>query len=428
MFVLWLITGVLGYAHKIPIIGRIVSLLSLWYGRTTWWKILLTMRKWFILFNAMIGVFVVFKTTGFTPDLLLNNVVMMGHTYFEIFTNLTKKIFTWFVELFDHKVIPNIPGDKPIIPGSNGGIKTIYDLKRNPFLDNLSSTSMSESLRESYKDMFNIRVEPIPTSWYKDTTTWLWIGGIVLSLGGLYFGYKFLFDPTFIDNMNNSGTATAKPSPIDPSGSGEGSNPILNGIGIISKYVNNGIKKLNPLYWFMSSTDTNAQLQSFLENQNDIHRSNMRFYPFTEINPYDSWLTRMRISYLGETSFELSNRMKARQLALSGIDEILNSKPITESPVLGALSGFNSGFTTPRIGTVGLNNRYVSSGAGVGFLDTLEASTSFHSTFNKLSSLPATPQNIPTSLPEMDVSDIKPVNPSWTEHVINKEELANYNN
>jgi len=34
---LWLITGVLGYAHKIPYIGRIIALLGLWYGRTTWW-------------------------------------------------------------------------------------------------------------------------------------------------------------------------------------------------------------------------------------------------------------------------------------------------------------------------------------------------------------------------------------------------------
>jgi len=35
MFYLWLITGILGYAQKIPFISKIVTLLSLYYGRTT---------------------------------------------------------------------------------------------------------------------------------------------------------------------------------------------------------------------------------------------------------------------------------------------------------------------------------------------------------------------------------------------------------
>jgi hypothetical protein len=37
MFMLWVISGILGYAHKIPFIGKTIALLSLWYGRTTWW-------------------------------------------------------------------------------------------------------------------------------------------------------------------------------------------------------------------------------------------------------------------------------------------------------------------------------------------------------------------------------------------------------
>ena len=52
MFHLWLITGVLGYARKIPFISKVFTLLSLWYGKTTWWKILVKIRKLFIIFNA----------------------------------------------------------------------------------------------------------------------------------------------------------------------------------------------------------------------------------------------------------------------------------------------------------------------------------------------------------------------------------------
>ena len=424
MFNLWLITGILGYASKIPIIGRIISLLTIWYGRTTWWKILVKLRKVFITFNAIIGVFVVFKTTGFTPDLLLNNIVMMGHTYFEIFTNLTKRLFTWFFDLFDHKIVPNVPGDKPSINKSDSsGVWTPrgIDYGINNRLPKFDSIPNKDSLRETYANLFNITVDPTPISWYKDYTTWLWIGGILCTIGGLYFGYKFIIDPLFIDNINNSGTSTVKPSPTsptDPSGGasgGDASNPILNGIFNVTRYVNNGIKKLNPMYWFMSSSDTSSQIQAFIDNQNSIHRSDMRFYPFTNINPYDSWITRMRIHWLGETTFELTNRMNARQIALSGIDNILNYNKNTESPLLGSgtltpLYGIKSGFSTPRIGTVGLTPSYRS---GAGFLELIEQSSSFQNTFDKLASLPSTPTVNPTTLPETDITELKGVNPSW---------------
>jgi hypothetical protein len=39
MFMLWLLSWVIFYAHKIPFIGKITTFLSIWYGRTTVWKI-----------------------------------------------------------------------------------------------------------------------------------------------------------------------------------------------------------------------------------------------------------------------------------------------------------------------------------------------------------------------------------------------------
>jgi hypothetical protein len=59
---LYIITGVLGYAHKIPIIGKLITIAGLWYGKTTIWKILVKLRKIFIVLNAIIGVYMVFKT------------------------------------------------------------------------------------------------------------------------------------------------------------------------------------------------------------------------------------------------------------------------------------------------------------------------------------------------------------------------------
>jgi len=68
MFTLWVITAVLSYANKIPFIKQIVSMLSLYYGRTTFWKILIKLRKAFIMFNALLGVFMVYNTVGFSYD------------------------------------------------------------------------------------------------------------------------------------------------------------------------------------------------------------------------------------------------------------------------------------------------------------------------------------------------------------------------
>jgi hypothetical protein len=118
MFMLWVITTVLAYAHKIPFIGRIITLLSIWYGRTTIWKILVRIRKIFIAFNALIGVYMVYKSVGFGPDNVLAGFVGMGHTYLEIFMNFTKRLFNWIFELFDYKVIPNVPNTPPSSPPS----------------------------------------------------------------------------------------------------------------------------------------------------------------------------------------------------------------------------------------------------------------------------------------------------------------------
>lgn len=53
-FGLWIFTALLSYGHKIPIIKQLIKILSLWYGRTTWWKTLVSLRKTFIIINALL--------------------------------------------------------------------------------------------------------------------------------------------------------------------------------------------------------------------------------------------------------------------------------------------------------------------------------------------------------------------------------------
>lgn len=172
-FMLYLITGVLAYAHRIPYINRIIAILGAIYGRTTIWKLLSTLRKVFIVINAIIGVYIVFKTAGFSFENILMGWTAVGETYLQTLVSLTGKLFKWFVELFDHKVVPNVPGDngglhsrwfsKPPIP-KNKSIFTALGEKSN--LPNLIEND-TFSLRNLYKDSTVVNSNP----WYKDSTT-----------------------------------------------------------------------------------------------------------------------------------------------------------------------------------------------------------------------------------------------------------------
>jgi hypothetical protein len=200
MFMLWLGTAILSYAHKIPYIKYIISVLSVMYGRTTIWKVFVKLRKLFIIFNAAIGVYMVFKTVGFSYDNILAGFVGMGNSYLELFTNFTKRLFNWFVELFDHKVIPNVPGDN-----GTGGTK-VKDALWTSSDRHLIQPKVEDSLRKTYNSLLNIQVEPTYTPWYKDLSTWLWIvGGVAV----VYLGYKFIIDPLFISDLGrDNGTTT----------------------------------------------------------------------------------------------------------------------------------------------------------------------------------------------------------------------------
>lgn len=114
---LYIITGVLGYAYKIPLIRKILMGLSFWYGKSTWWQVLVKIlrisRKMLVLLNAAIGVYVVFKTVGFSFDNILMGFMALGTEYFIILKNIVNRMFNWFVELFDYKLIPNIPNNPP---------------------------------------------------------------------------------------------------------------------------------------------------------------------------------------------------------------------------------------------------------------------------------------------------------------------------
>lgn len=80
--------------NKIPFFKRIINKIKPYLTKTGIWTIIIMIRKLIIIFNAIIGVYVVYKTTGITSESFLANFIGMGVRYIEIFTDFTKNLFT----------------------------------------------------------------------------------------------------------------------------------------------------------------------------------------------------------------------------------------------------------------------------------------------------------------------------------------------
>jgi hypothetical protein len=404
MFWLYIITGVLSYAHKLPYIRKLISLLALWYGRTTWWKILIKIRRIFIMINAMIGLMIVIKTTGFSTDNIFAGISAMGYTYLELLFNFTKRLFNWFVELFDHKIVPNVPGTPssptnhirwPVnTPSSTEGQRLLSEKWLNEIRNKVS-------LQDFLQNPFNVNIST-PSPWYKEWSTYFWIIGIV---SVAFIGYKFIIDPLFIENLPSypsgpKGKGIDIPSPDTPTQTNFIPQPPKNMFSLLSwaawkagSSTLTGIKMLNPLYWIPLSTDTTAAIERFMDNQISENYDN-RFYPFTEVNPFDPWYTKLRIHLLGETNFELTSRNLFKKDILVKLIPSESPRIITSLP------------TTPTIGHIGL-------GLGVNSGDAIDASTSYFRTLTKISSAPSTSKLTPINLP---VESLEGGMNSWNLH------------
>lgn len=343
-FMLYLVTGVLAYAHKIPFLGRIISLLAAYYGRTTIWKILVKARKAFVIFNALLGLLLVFKTTGFSTDNLVVGFTTIGETYIQSFFSLTKRLFYWFVELFDHKIVPNVPGD-------NGGTwfsrSKIHESK-SLIPSSLNIPNLIENDTFSLRKLY-MNSTPSSTPWYRDSSTWMWIIGGACTLGMVYLGYKLVTDPIYIISFFKSSpiiNTEAPTPPIDPEITLDSrtinrswfSSIISSAKGFgtgVSNVYKATINRLNPFNYFVSVADNSDQFNLFMEIQNDLNRANRRLYPFTTNNPFNSYFTRLRIHYFGENVSEWTTRSQR----IMDAERIYNSLSISRGKMIDISGG-----------------------------------------------------------------------------------------
>jgi len=376
MMYLYLLSWIFLFINKMPYIKYIVTIMGAIYGRTTIWSLLIKIRKIFIIINALIGVYIVFKTTGFTSESFLANFVALGNSYIEILSNFTKKLFNWLLDILGYDIEPKFPKNKPLIKYNNP--LDFY----NPFNKHLDLNNKWAT--ELYKP-HNININFTP--WYKDLSAWLWIGGIFGSLGLLYIGYSFLTNPTFLQDLFGNNTPGTGPFPYpdnDPNNipyvQPEGIESPLN---TILTFAYDSLNKLNPLNYLSNPFNNNVNVEAFY-NQQDSYNYNKNFYPFTEINPTLPWYQRLRISLLGETFKEGIERLNVKRNVLNDLVPI-------------ALQDMRTGSLTPSVANVGIGIRHVS---GSDFMEVIEASSSFRNTLHKVASLPSTPKFIPSQLPD----------------------------
>jgi hypothetical protein len=420
---LFILTTIISYANKLPIINKIVNLLQFWYGKTSWWQILVKIRKAFILFNAALGLMLMFKITGLTSENILASFYLLGNNYMEAFFNLSRRIFNWFVDLFDHKIIPNVPGD------SSGGILSKNNTPSNTIinkaLENIKLDQLLNTDGPSLRKLYGGSIENTP--WYKDWSILLWITGGIVTIGVLYFGYMVFIDPIF---THTSTPATGGP-PINP-GIPDTPDITLNDTflgnlwnsatgGVIKTY--RGITNtLNPFNYYVSASESQNQFNNFMEMQNDMNRSDRRFYPFTDVNPLDSKVTKLRKYFIGESTAEFFERTRARQYAeriyeglrLTGKDSLVGgSTPIpwdryrTLTPTI-----WGTGLQTP------INTSLNIPSTISGLLETwnLPGEELIERKLSKIPQLPKTELGNPTP----DLSN------KWTNHAVDREELMKY--
>lgn len=291
---MYLFSWIAFLANKLPFTSKLTSMLKLYYGRTSIWRMLVLARKAFIVFNAIIGVIAVLKLTGMSYGSFLSNFVMMGTTYVDLFQSFIRKLFNWIFDLFDYKVVPNVPNNNiSWWPGSKA--QTWY---KSPMIKN--DIMEIAKLKDMLPSPINSSITHIDLPWYKDWYNWVWYGSAIVGLVSIgvlaYIGYTNYYDRiadmfpfqrhagNAIDptggTANNNIAGNAGGNPILPPVNPEAGDPLIN-LAAIGNSISNGFSSvrdattrvLNPFNWFSSERTGEETRRLFMDLQNNFKYS-----------------------------------------------------------------------------------------------------------------------------------------------------------
>ena len=157
--------------------------------------------------NAIIGIWLMFKVTGWDQGSFLMSAAAIGHSYMEFFVTFIYKAFNWIYNIFDNKIVPNIGSGQNPYSVFNGW--NIRPMKDNNYL------SMAENARSWYQSPTDLKGSLSNTNswsdWFPSWKTWIYVAFGLITIATLYSGY------VYINNCFDPLTATTN---IDPKGKG----------------------------------------------------------------------------------------------------------------------------------------------------------------------------------------------------------------
>lgn len=132
--------------------------------------------------NAVIGVWVMFKVTGWSQGSFFMSAAALGSSYMEFFVTFVYKVYYWLFNIMDTKVVPNIPSNTI---GSQFNGWNIRPMSNNKYLE------IAESAKTWYQPM-HPTASASWTDWLPSWKSLFYIGAGLLTLVALYTGYIYL--------------------------------------------------------------------------------------------------------------------------------------------------------------------------------------------------------------------------------------------
>ena len=141
--------------------------------------------------NAIIGIWLMFKVTGWDQGSFLMSAAAIAASYMEFFVTFIYKAFNYLYNIFDNKIVPNIGSGQNPYSVFNGW--NIRPMKDNNYL------SMAENARSWYQSPTQISNTSSWSDWFPSWKAMFYIGITIVTIATLYSGYVYInncFDPT----------------------------------------------------------------------------------------------------------------------------------------------------------------------------------------------------------------------------------------
>lgn len=366
-------------------------MLSLWYGRTTRWQLLLYIRKAFVVFNAIIGIIAILSTID--EEISIASIVNIFNAYLAKFKSYGLNVLQWVLDKVG--LVPTPPDNgyptSPDTGWSKEQIARINELNRQ-------KAELDKALRklDEYNNFSQQRVWTSWFSWLSGTSdswipNWVWYGGLgILGAGVLFIGYTVVTNPYAISDLiapkrdaYRGGSTSATPdititdatTGAATSAAEEVTEKVAEGLGeaaasglftlftplaglryfggavggAATSHKINLINTLNPFNWATPDDERLSQLRLYIKQQNAMNKDcNRKLYPYTSDYPFDPWWTRARKAFFGETRAEYESRTEQKEYLWEQYIHEIVDKGKGKAAYVETVSDLGSGQLTPN--------------------------------------------------------------------------------